>query len=303
VLRVGRYGAYVERDGQRANVPPEIAPDELTAEKAAELLALPSGDHPLGAHPETGLEVVAKTGRYGPYVTELLPEGAPKSAKPRTASLFADMAIDTIDLPTAVKLLALPRDVGADPADGVLITAQNGRYGPYITKDKDSRSLPSEDAIFTVTLEEALALLAQPKGRRGQAAPKPGIVVGVDPSTNREVQLKEGRFGPYVTDGETNASLRRADDPATLSIERAADLLAERRAKDPAPKKKAAAKRPAAKKTAATKAAAATSPATKKTAKKAVKKTATKKTAAAKKSAEATPAEAVADVAATVSAD
>jgi DNA topoisomerase-1 len=270
VLRVGRYGAYVERDGERANVPPEIAPDELTAEKAAELLAMPSGDHPLGTHPETGLEVVAKTGRYGPYVTELLAEGAPKSAKPRTASLFADMAVDTVDIATAVKLLSLPRDVGADPTDGVVITAQNGRYGPYITKDKDSRSLPSEDAIFTVTLEEALVLLAQPKGRRGAAAPKPGIVVGVDPSTNREVQLKEGRFGPYVTDGETNASLRRADDPATISIERAADLLAERRAKDPAPKKKAA-KRAPAKKTA------------KKTAKKApAKKTAAKKTAAKK---------------------
>ncbi|MFN8168335.1 MAG: type I DNA topoisomerase [Candidatus Nanopelagicales bacterium] len=267
VLRVGRYGAYVERDGERANVPVELAPDELTAEKAAELLAMPSGDHPLGLHPETGLEVVAKTGRYGPYVTELLPEGAPKSAKPRTASLFADMAVDTIDLETAVKLLSLPREVGADPADGVMITAQNGRYGPYITKEKDSRSLPSEESIFTVTLEEALALLAQPKQRRGQAAPKPGIVVGIDPSTQREVQLKEGRFGPYVTDGETNASLRRADDPATISIERAADLLAERRAKDPAPKKKAAKKAPA-KKAAAKKAPA--------------KKAAAKKTAAAK---------------------
>ena len=276
VLRVGRYGAYVERDGERANVPVELAPDELTAEKAAELLALPSGDHPLGNHPETGLEVVAKTGRYGPYVTELLPEGAPKSAKPRTSSLFADMAVDTVDLDTAVRLLSLPRDVGADPSDGVVITAQNGRYGPYITKDKDSRSLPSEESIFTVTLDEALALLAQPKGRRGQAAPKPGIVVGVDPASGKEVQLKEGRFGPYVTDGETNASLRRADDPATISIDRAADLLAERRAKDPTPKKraakkapakkpaakKAAAKKPAAKKTAAKKPAAKKSPAT-----------------------------------------
>jgi len=289
VLRVGRYGAYVERDGERANVPPEIAPDELTAEKAAELLAMPSGDHPLGNHPETGLEVVAKTGRYGPYVTELLAEGAPKSAKPRTASLFADMAVDTVDIATAVKLLSLPRDVGADPADGVIITAQNGRYGPYITKDKDSRSLPSEDAIFTVTLEEALALLAQPKGRRGAAAPKPGIVVGVDPSTNREVQLKEGRFGPYVTDGETNASLRRADDPATISIERAADLLAERRAKDPAPKKKVA-KRAPAKKTA--KKAPAKKTAAKKTA---AKRTAAKKTAAKKATAKAVAAAAPTD--------
>ena len=270
VLRVGRYGAYVERDGQRANVPVDLAPDELTAAKAAELLALPSGDHPLGTDPETGREIVAKTGRYGPYVTEILEETAPKSAKPRTASLFADMAVDTVTLEQALRLLSLPRVVGVDPADGVEITAQNGRYGPYITKEKDSRSLPSEESIFTVTLDEALALLAQPKGRRGQAAPKPGVVVGVDPSTNREVQLKEGRFGPYVTDGETNASLRRADDPATISIERAADLLAERRAKEPAPKKRAATKAPA-KKAAAKKTAA------KKTA---AKKTAAKKTAA-----------------------
>jgi len=280
VLRVGRYGAYVERGEERANVPVELAPDELTAEKAAELLALPSGDHPLGQDPSTGREIVAKTGRYGPYVTEILEEGAPRSAKPKTSSLFADMAIDTIDLETALQLLSLPRVVGVDPSDDAEITAQNGRYGPYITKAKDSRSLPSEDAIFTVTLEEALALLAQPKGRRGATAPKPGIVVGVDPSTQREVQLKEGRFGPYVTDGETNASLRRADDPATISIERAADLLAERRAKDPAPKKKAAKKAPA--KKAAAKKAAKKAPAKKAAATKtAAKKTAAKKTAAA----------------------
>ncbi|MFN8149086.1 MAG: type I DNA topoisomerase [Candidatus Nanopelagicales bacterium] len=250
VLRVGRYGPYIERGEERANVPLDLAPDEVTKEKAEELFALPSGDHPLGTNPETGLEIVAKTGRYGPYVTELLPEDAPKSAKPRTASLFSDMAVDTIDLETALKLLSLPREVGADPADGVVITAQNGRYGPYITKEKDSRSLPSEESIFTVTLDEALALLAQPKTRRGQAAPKPGVIVGVDPSTGKEIQLKEGRFGPYVTDGETNASLRRADDPSTLSVERAADLLAEKRAAGPAPKKKAAAKKAPAKKAA-----------------------------------------------------
>jgi DNA topoisomerase I len=264
VLRVGRYGPYVERGDQRANVPPDLAPDELTREKAEELLAAPSGDHPLGIDPASGRQIVAKTGRYGPYVTEILEDDAPKSAKPRTSSLFADMAVDTVDLVTALKLLSLPREVGADPADGVMITAQNGRYGPYISKDKDSRSLPSEDAIFTVTLEEALALMATPKQRRGQAAPRPGIVVGVDPSTNREVQLKEGRFGPYVTDGETNASLRRADDPSTISIERAADLLAERRAKDPAPRKKAASRAPA-----------------KKAAKKSATKTAAKKSAKA----------------------
>ena len=191
---------------------------------------------------------------------------------------MCNLAVDTITLDVALRLLSLPREVGVDPSDYVMIVAQNGRYGPYITKDKDSRTLPSEDAIFTVTLEEALALLAQPKGRRGAAAPKPGIVVGIDPSSGKEVQLKEGRFGPYVTDGETNASLRRADDPALISIDRAADLLAERRAKDPTPKKKAAKKAPA-KKTAAKKTAAKKS---------AAKKTAAKKTTTAKATAKAT---------------
>ncbi|MCA0330187.1 MAG: type I DNA topoisomerase [Actinobacteria bacterium] len=268
VLRVGRYGPYVEKGEQRANVPTDIAPDELTAEKAQELLDLPSGDRELGIDPSTGRTIVAKTGRYGPYVTEVLEEGAPKSAKPRTGSLFADMALDTVTLDDALKLLSLPRVVGVDPADGKEITAQNGRYGPYITKEKDSRSLPDEASIFTIDLPGALALLAQPKTRRGQAAAKPAVIVGIDPSTNKEIQLKEGRFGPYVTDGETNASLRRADDPSTISVERAADLLAERRAKDPAPKKKAAAKKAPAKKAAAKKTAA--------------KRTAAKKTAAAK---------------------
>jgi DNA topoisomerase-1 len=275
LLRVGRYGPYIERDGERANVPAELAPDELTAAKAEELMAMPSADRELGVDPETGLTILAKTGRYGPYVTELLAEGAPKSAKPRTGSLFSDMALDTITLEDALRLLSLPRVVGADPADGVEITAQNGRYGPYISKDKDSRSLPDEASIFTIDLEAALALMATPKQRRGQAAAKPGIVVGVDPATNREVTLKEGRFGPYVTDGETNASLRRADDPATIGIERAADLLAERRAKDPAPKKKAAAKKVPAKKAAAKKTAAKKTTTKKTTTKKAATKSAT----------------------------
>jgi DNA topoisomerase-1 len=275
VLRVGKYGAYIERDGERANVPPEIAPDELTAEKAEELMALPSGDRELGIDPETGRMIMGKSGRYGPYVTEVLEETAPKSAKPRTGSLFSTMNLDTVDLEQALKLLSLPRVVGADPADGVVITTQNGRYGPYLTKDKDSRSLPDEDSIFSLTIDEALAILAQPKQRRGQAAAKPAVIVGVDPSTNREVQLKEGRFGPYVTDGETNASLRRADDPATISIDRAADLLAERRAKDasdPKKVKKAAAKKAPVKKTAAKKTTAKKATAKKTTAKKAAAK-------------------------------
>jgi DNA topoisomerase-1 len=265
-LRVGRYGPFLERDGARANVPPDIAPDELTAQKALELLEQPSGDRLLGTDPGTGLEIVAKAGRYGPYVTEVLAPDAPKKAKPRTASLFQDMSLDTITLDDALRLFSLPRVVGTDPADGVEITVQNGRYGPYLTKDKDSRSLPDEASLFTLTLEQALELLAQPKTRRGQAQRTvPATIVGVDPATNREVQLKEGRFGPYVTDGETNASLRSADDPRTIDIDRAADLLAERRARGPVAKKsaprKTAARKTTARKTTARKAPAKRAPA------------------------------------------
>lgn len=252
VLRVGRYGAYVERGEERANIPVGLAPDELTAEKAEELLAMPSGDRPLGTDPDTGLEVMAKSGRYGPYVTEVLPEGSPKSAKPNTASLFADMSLDTITLDDALRLLSLPRVVGIDPADGVEITSQNGRYGPYLMKGTDSRSLTAESEIFSVTLEQALELFAQPKARRGRGQAKgPLREVGADPTSGKLIVVKEGRFGPYVTDGETNASLRVADDPMTVSVERASDLLSERRAKEaldgPKPAKKAA-KKSAAKK-------------------------------------------------------
>ena len=259
-LRVGRYGAYVERGEERANVPVDLAPDELTAQKAEQLLAEPSGDRALGTDPATGLEVVAKSGRYGPYVTEVLPEGSPKSAKPRTASLFSSMSLSTIALHDALRLLSLPRVVGTDPADGVQILAQNGRYGPYLTKDKDSRSLGSEDEIFTVTLEQALALFAQPKQRRGRGQARPPLrEVGTDPTTGLAIVIKDGSWGPYVTDGVTNASLRTADDPATLSVERASDLLSERRAKEalegPSPKKaaKRAVKKAPAKRAAATK--------------------------------------------------
>lgn len=277
-LRVGRYGAYVERGEERANIPIDLAPDELTAEKAEQLLAEPSGDRELGTDPDSGLAIVAKSGRYGPYVSEVLPEGSPKSAKPRTASLFASMSLSTISLDEALRLLSLPRVVGTDPADGVEILAQNGRYGAYLTKERDSRSLGSEEEIFTVTLEQALALFAQPKQRgRGQAKP-PLRELGADPTTGLAMVIKDGRFGPYVTDGTTNASLRTADDPSTISIERASDLLSERRAKEAleglspkkttarvvkkaakkAPAKKAAAKKaPAKKKAAATTAAAA----------------------------------------------
>ncbi|MFB7169734.1 type I DNA topoisomerase [Streptomyces sp. NPDC056254] len=294
VLRVGRYGPYVERgekdaEGhQRADVPDDMAPDELTVAYAEELFAKPSGEFQLGKDPVSGNEIVAKDGRYGPYVTEILPEGTPKTGKnavkARTASLFKTMSLDTVTLDDALKLMSLPRVVGAD-AEGVEITAQNGRYGPYLKKGTDSRSLETEDQLFTITLDEALAIYAQPK-QRGRAAAKPPLKeLGTDPVSEKPVVVKDGRFGPYVTDGETNATLRRDDDVETITPERGYELLAEKRAKGPAKKtaKKAAKKAPA-KKATATKAAAAKKTAAKKTttAKKTVaKKTAAKKTAAA----------------------
>ncbi|HZC74840.1 MAG TPA: topoisomerase C-terminal repeat-containing protein, partial [Gaiellaceae bacterium] len=235
VLRVGRYGPYLERDGQRASVPEELAPDELTLERAEELLSQPSGDRELGTDPETGLEIVARTGRYGPYVTEVLPAGSKE--KPRTASLFKTMSLDTVTIDDALRLLSIPRVVGVAP-DGEEVVARNGRYGPYVQKEKESRSLESEEQIFTIDLEGALALLAQPRQRRGQrAAQKPLRELGTDPAGGSEIVLKEGRFGPYVTDGETNASLRKGDDPETIELDRALELLAERRAKGPAKKR------------------------------------------------------------------
>jgi DNA topoisomerase-1 len=241
VLRVGRYGPYVERGEQRANVPDDTAPDELTVDAAEELLAKPSGDLLLGVHPETGLEVVAKDGRYGPYVTEVLPEGS--KSKPRTASLFKSMALDTVTLDDAVRLLTLPRVVGTDPESGEEITAQNGRYGPYLKKGTDSRSLESEGQLFDVNLEQALAIYAQPKQRGRRTATAAALKeLGPDPQTGKPVVVKEGRFGPYVTDGETNATLRKDDDVETVTLERAVELLAEKRAKGPAPKKRTAKK-------------------------------------------------------------
>ncbi|MGZ4379986.1 MAG: type I DNA topoisomerase [Gaiellaceae bacterium] len=237
VLRVGRYGAYLERDGQRANVPDDLVPDELTVEKAEELLAQPSGDRSLGTDPETGREVVVRNGRYGPFVSEVEEEGS--GDKPRTASLFASMSPETVSLEDALKLLSLPRVVGTAP-DGEEVVARTGRYGPYIQKGKETRSLESEEQVFEVTLDEALALLAQPKarGRRGAAKP-PLRELGDDPVTGKPVVVKEGRFGPYVTDGEMNASLRAGDSVESVSIERASELLAERRSKGPAKKRPA----------------------------------------------------------------
>ncbi|TYL49904.1 type I DNA topoisomerase [Nocardioides sp. BGMRC 2183] len=277
-LRVGKYGPYLEGPGddgtafaKRANVPDDLPPDELTAAKAKELLANPAGEEiELGTHPETGLRVVAKNGRYGPYVTEVLPEDAPKKERPRTGSLFKSMSLDTVTLEDAVKLLALPRVVGAGE-DGVEITAQNGRYGPYLKKGTDSRSLTTEDQIFSITLEEAERIYSQPKQRGRAAAAPPLKELGADPVSGQPVVVKAGRFGEYVTDGEYNATLRKDDTVEAITLERAAELLAERRAKGPA--KKAAKK--GAKKTAA-----------KKTAKKSTaKKSAAKKTTAKKSTA------------------
>ncbi|MEX3100464.1 MULTISPECIES: type I DNA topoisomerase [unclassified Streptomyces] len=290
VLRVGRYGPYIERgekdsEGhQRADIPEDLAPDELSVEMAEELLAKPSGDFELGTDPVSGHQIIARDGRYGPYVTEVLPEGTPKTGKnavkPRTASLFKSMSLDTVTLDDALKLMSLPRVVGAD-AEGVEITAQNGRYGPYLKKGTDSRSLQTEDQLFTITLEEALEIYSQPK-QRGRAAAKPPLKeLGADPVSGKPVVVKDGRFGPYVTDGETNATLRSGDSVEEITPERGFELLAEKRAKGPAKKtaKKAPAKKAPAKKAAATKTAAAKKTAAKKTT------TAKKTTAAAKKSA------------------
>jgi DNA topoisomerase I len=264
VVRVGRYGTYVEdEEGRRANLADDLPPDELTVDLARELLAKPVGEErELGLDPETSRMIVARNGRFGPYVTEILAEDAPKAAKPRTASLFSSMNLDTVTLEQALELMSLPRVVGKD-GDGVEITAQNGRYGPYLKKGTDSRSLESEDQIFSITLEEAQAIYAQPK-QRGRAAAKPPLKdLGADPASGRPMIIKEGRFGPYVTDGEINATLRRGDDIETITSERAAELLAEKRAKGPTPKKRpakraagaaaasASAPKPAAKKVAA----------------------------------------------------
>ncbi len=230
VVRVGRYGPYLERDSQRVNVPDDIAPDELTPERAAELLDRPSSDVTLGTDPETGHEIVAKNGRFGPYVTEVLPDGAP--GKPRTSSLLKSMSLDTVTLEDALRLLTLPKTLGE--LDGEAVTVQNGRYGPYVKKGSDSRSLESEEHLFGLTLAEAKELFDQPKARGRRAAAPPLRELGEDPATSQPIVIKEGRFGPYVTDGETNASLRRGDEVESISLQRAAELLAERRAAGPA---------------------------------------------------------------------
>ncbi|MFD4293612.1 type I DNA topoisomerase [Rhodococcus sp. NPDC058505] len=342
-VRVGRFGPYLERmvvnpddpDGdpisQRANLPDDLPPDELTREYAEKLFATPQDGRKLGVDPLTGHEIVAKEGRFGPYVTEILPEPEPEPTpepdivpvpadtgeaaaassggtaaassggtaaassggtaavatkapakkvakkaakkatgpKPRTGSLLKSMDVATVTLEDALRLLSLPRVVGVDPESKDEITAQNGRYGPYLKKGTDSRSLATEEQMFTVTLEEALKIYAEPKrrGRQGAATP-PLRELGNDSATDKPMVIKDGRFGPYVTDGETNASLRKGDEVETITDERASELLADRRARGPV-KKKAAAKKAPAKKTAAKKTAAKKAPAKKAAAKKA----------------------------------
>ena len=337
VVRVGRYGPYLERmvtndkgeeEAQRANLPESMTPDELTLEVAEKLFATPQSGRELGRNPENGRMIVAREGRFGPYVTEVLGEDEEaevtakaekvflaerdeedaerakegkkplsretktfenkkakrikeileETLKPKTASLFASMEPATVTLEDALKLMSLPREVGVDPADGEVITAQNGRYGPYLKKGSDSRSLGSEEELFTITLDEARRIYAEPK-RRGRAAAKPPLKrLGDNDVSGKPMSVKEGRFGPYVTDGTTNASLRRGDTPETLTDARANELLSERRAKDaekaaagPAKSTRKSTKKTAKKagKKAAKKA---TKRSTKKTAKKAAKK-------------------------------
>ncbi|MEV4811129.1 type I DNA topoisomerase [Micromonospora avicenniae] len=291
VVRVGRYGPYLERrvpgeeaappaegeegaaHGDRAPIPEGLAPDELTPEKVHELFLGGGGERKLGDDPATGEPILLKAGRFGPYV----------ASGERKSSLLRTQSPDSLTFEQALQLLSLPRLVGTDP-EGNEVFANNGRYGPYVKRGDEFRSLDSEDRMFTVTLDEALALLAAPKTRQRRAAAPPLRELGADPATDKPLVIKDGRFGPYVTDGETNASLRRGQTPEALTIEEASEMLAEKRAKGPAPRKKAAAKKAPAKKAAAksTTAAKKTAAATKSTA---AKKTTTAKATPAKKAA------------------
>lgn len=230
VARVGRYGPFVQHGEDRASLPEGLLPDELTVQRALELLAAPAGDRVVATDPASGFPVVARSGRYGPYVTTVPPEGSAEPAK--TSSLLASMSVEALTEEQALALLTLPRVLGTDPATGEEISAQNGRYGPYVKRGKESRSLPGEAELFTVTLPEALQLLAAPRTRGGRAAPKPPLrELGSHPDTGAALVVRDGRFGPYVTDGEVNASLRRDDSVEELTVARAVDLLAERRAR------------------------------------------------------------------------
>jgi DNA topoisomerase-1 len=284
VVRNGKYGAYVKRGDDTASLPEDLALDELTPQRALELLAAPKGDTPIGDDPESGLPVYVKVGRFGPYVQLGDPETLPAKQKPKMASLFKDMVPERVTVEDALRLLSLPRVVGVDPASGEEITAQNGRYGPYLKKGADSRSLEREDQLFTITLGEAMVIYAQPKtfGRQAAAAKPPLRDLGVDPAVDKPVVIKDGRFGPYITDGEYNVTVPRSESVEEITVERALELLADKRAAGPAPKKKAGgAKKAAAKKAGGAKKAAS---GTKKAAT-GTKKKAPAKKAAAKKSA------------------
>ncbi len=265
-VRSGRYGPYLSHGEQRVSIPEATEPDSLTVERALELLSAPSNDRELGTDAETGLPVYLKAGRYGPYVQVGDMESVKAGEKPKTASLFSTMDPATVTFADAERLLTLPRTVGAHPTDGEPVLAQNGRYGPYITWGKETRSLESEDEIFTVTLDRALAILAQPKQRGRRAAAGPLKDLGIDPVTKLHVVVRTGKFGNYVTDGQVNATLRPGDAIELLTIDRAAELLAEKRNAEPstrprkavakkAPARKAPAKKAAAKKAAPAKAA------------------------------------------------
>jgi len=279
-LRFGKYGPYLEvtdpanpdpeAKPRIVNVPEDLAPDELTAEKAQELIDAPvAGDRVLGENPENGKIIVVKDGRFGPYVQENDPvsedaavdettgevveapkpkRGAKKETapKPRTASLFRSMSVDEIDLDTALQLLSLPRVVGVDPESGDEITAQNGRFGPYLKKGTDSRSLESESQIFDVTLEQALEIYSQPKYGAGRRASSALAEFDADPVSGKPIRIRDGRFGAYVTDGVTNRTLPRDLTPETITREQAIELLAEKRASAPAKKKAPARKAPTA---------------------------------------------------------
>ena len=283
IVRVGRYGPYLQYGETTASVPEDLPPDELTVEKAMSLLTTQQSERKLGTDPETGMDVWLRIGRFGAYVQ--LGEAEDGKEKPKRASLFKTMTPETVTLEEALKLLSIPRIVGKDPSDGEPIEAHNGRYGPFVVKGKERRSLETESQLFTVTVEEALALLAEPNRRARRASAEPLREVGVDPVSGGTVTVKEGRFGPYVTDGETNASLRKGDTVDGITIERAAELLVARReriaanpkkARKPAAKK--ATKKAPAKKATAKKAAAKKSPAKKATKKATTKKATAKKT-------------------------